>query len=63
MAQEVLRVTESNYNEGISSLSDLLNASSSLIQAQMNYINALSSSVKACIDLKKADGTITDLTK
>lgn len=63
LAQEVLRVTESNYNEGISSLSDLLNASSSLIQAQMNYINALSSSVKACIDLKKADGTITDLTK
>ena len=63
LAQEVLRVTESNYNEGISTLSDLLNASSSLIQAQMNYINALNSSVKAYLDLKKADGSIKEIIK
>ena len=63
LAQEVLRVTESNYNEGIAGLSDLLNASSSLIQAQMNYINALSNCVKACIDLRKADGTISELNR
>ncbi|MCQ2176343.1 MAG: TolC family protein [Bacteroidales bacterium] len=61
LAQEVLRVTENNYNQGLSSLSDLLNASSSLIQAQMNYVNALSTSVKAYIDLKKADGSISDM--
>lgn len=63
LAQEVLRVTESNYNEGIATLSDLLNASSSLIQARMNYVNALSSSVKAYLDLKKADGTISEINK
>ena len=63
LAQDVLRVTESNYNEGIATFSDLLNASSSLIQAQMNYINALNTSVKAYIDLKKANGTISELTK
>lgn len=61
LAREVLKVTESNYNEGIAGLSDLLNASSSEIQAQMNYINALNNCVKAYIDLKKADGTINEI--
>lgn len=61
LAQEVYNVTELNFNEGISSLSDLLNASSSLIEAQMNYVDALNSCMKAYIDLKKADGTINDL--
>lgn len=63
LALDVLEVTEKNYNEGISTLSDLLNASSSLIQAQMNYINALNSSVKAYLDLKKANGTINEIIK
>ncbi len=61
LAEEVYRVTESNFKEGISSLSDLLNASSSLVQARMNYVNALGESMKAYIDLKKAVGTIQDL--
>ena len=63
LAQDVLRVTEANYNEGLANLSDVLNASSSLIQAQMNYINALSSSVKSYIDLKKADGSISEINR
>ena len=63
LAQDVLDVTEKNYNEGLASLSDLLNASSSLIQAQMNYVNAISNCVKAYIDLKKADGTINEINK
>ena len=63
LAREVMRVTESNYNEGLATLSDLLNASSSLIQSQMNYVNALNSCVKAYIDLKKADGTINEINK
>jgi outer membrane protein TolC len=54
-------VTETNFQEGISSLSDLLNASSSLVQAQMNYVNTLGESMKAYIDLKEAVGTIHDL--
>lgn len=63
LAQDVLKVTEANYNEGLANLSDVLNASSSLIQAQMNYINALSSSVKSYIDLKKANGTISEINR
>lgn len=54
MAQEVFDVIENNYKEGISSLSDLLNANSALIRSQMNYVNALSGCMKAYIDLKKA---------
>lgn len=61
LAQEVSDITNGNFSEGISSLSDVLNASSSLIQAQMNYINALNNSMKSYIDLKKADGSIYDL--
>jgi outer membrane protein TolC len=61
LAQDVFEVTNGNFNEGISSLSDVLNASSSLIQAQMNYISALNNSMKAYIDLKKADGSIYEL--
>lgn len=63
LAQDVLEVTESNYNEGIATLSDVLNASSSMIQAQMNYVNALNNCMKAYIDLKKADGSINEITR
>ena len=61
LAEEVLSVTENNYREGLSTLTDLLNASSSLIQARMNYINALNNCVKAYIDLRKANGTISEI--
>ena len=61
LAGNVLKVTESNYTEGISTLSDLLNASSSNIQAQMNYVNALNNCVKAYIDLMKANGTVKEI--
>lgn len=61
LAQDVMNVTESNYNEGIATLTDLLNASSSLIQARMNYISTLNTCVKSLLDLKKADGTINEI--
>lgn len=63
LAQNVLNVTETNYREGLATLSDLLNASSSLVQAQMNYVSALGNCVKAWLDLKKADGTISELNR
>lgn len=63
LAMNVLEISEKNYNEGLASLSDVLNASSSLIQAQMNYVNALSGSIKAYIDLKKANGTISEINR
>lgn len=61
LAEEVFNVTEYNFSEGISSLSDVLNASSSLIEARMNYVNAMSNCMKAYIDLKKANGTISEI--
>ena len=61
LAQDVLEVTQSNYNEGLATLSDVLNATSSMIQAQMNYVNALNNCMKAYIDLKKADGSVKEL--
>ncbi|MCQ2064533.1 MAG: TolC family protein [Bacteroidaceae bacterium] len=61
LAQEVFNVTEFNFGEGISSLSDVLNASSSLIEAQMNYVNALTNCMSAYIELKKADGSIGEI--
>lgn len=63
LAQEVFDVTQVNFDEGISSLTDLLNAQSQLIQSQMNYVNALNGGVKAWIDLKKANGTLNELTE
>lgn len=63
LAMDVMSVTEKNYNEGLSSLSDLLNANSSFIQAQMNYVTALNQCVEAFIELKKADGTIKEIIK
>lgn len=61
LAQDVLEVTQNNYNEGLATLSDVLNATSSMIQAQMNYVNALNNCMKAYIDLKKADGSVKEL--
>ncbi|MCQ2181050.1 MAG: TolC family protein [Bacteroidales bacterium] len=61
LAQDVLGVTESNYSEGLASMTDLLNASSSNIQAQMNYVNALNNCIKAYIDLMKANGTVKEI--
>lgn len=63
LAQEVLRITESNYREGLATMSDLLNATSSLVQSQMNYVSALGKCVNAYIDLKKANGTISEINK
>lgn len=60
---EVFDVIENNYKEGISSLSDLLNANSALIRSQMNYVNALNGCMKAYIDLKKSNGTIGEIKK
>ena len=61
LAQEVYEIIENNYKEGISSLADLINANSSLIKSDVNYVNALSNGIKAYIDLKKADGTIMEI--
>lgn len=61
LAEEVFEMTENNYSLGLASLSDVLNASSSLIEAQVRYAEALGNGIKACIDLKKAGGKSDEL--
>lgn len=61
LAEQVFDLAQKNYNLGVASLSDVLNASQSLVQAQMSYANALGDYMKAYIDLKKSKGEIRDL--
>ncbi|MBK7478924.1 MAG: TolC family protein [Bacteroidales bacterium] len=63
MAEEVYRVTERNYSQGIASMSDVLNSNSSLVQAQMSYADALNNFMKAYVELRKAGGTISELVR
>ena len=61
LAAQVFDLAQKNYTLGVASLSDVLNASQSLVQAQMSYANALGDYIKAYIDLKKSKGEIRDL--
>ncbi|NHB68441.1 TolC family protein [Perlabentimonas gracilis] len=63
LAAEVFRITEENYQQGLASMSDVLNANSSLIQSQISYADALSKHMTAYIELRKANGTIKKLVK
>ncbi len=61
LAEQVLDLAQKNYSLGVVSLSDVLNASQSLVQAQMSYASALGDYMKAFIDLKRSRGEIRDL--
>ena len=61
LAEEVFSVAENNYVLGLSSMSDILNASQSLVQAQMSYANALNDYLKAHIEQLKATGHLHNL--
>ena len=63
LAEDVYNVTKNNFKEGICPLTDVLNASSSLIQSQVSYAEALNSYVQAYIQMKKSEGTIRDIIK
>lgn len=63
LAKEVFHITEENYQQGLASMSDVLNANSSLIQSQISYADALNSYMKAHIALRQANGTIRELVK
>jgi len=63
LAKEVYQITEENYQQGLASMSDVLNANSSLIQSQVSYADALNSYMKAHIALRQANGTIRELSK
>lgn len=62
LAQEVLENTQNNYQQGLASLTDLLDAENSLIQSQNSYSTALLDYKLAEIQLIKSKGELRTLT-
>jgi outer membrane protein len=61
LAQEVYSNTQNNYNNGLATLTDLLDAENSLTEAQTNYSSALLNYRVAEIQLVKAQGSLKSL--
>ncbi len=61
LAQEVFNNTQNNYNNGLASLTDLLNAETSLTEANNNYSTALLNYRVAEIQLIKSQGGLKSL--
>lgn len=62
LAQEVLDDVQNNYQNGLASLTDLLDAETSYITSQRNYTNALLTYKLAEVQLIKAKGELKTLT-
>ncbi len=60
LAREVFDNTTLQYNEGVASLAELLNAELSFREAQNNYINALVEYYRADLDVQKSNNTLTE---
>lgn len=58
LAQEIYNITQTKYTEGVGSNLEVIEADTSLKEAQTNYYNALFDAVIAQIELKKALGTL-----
>ncbi|TAL58821.1 MAG: TolC family protein [Bacteroidetes bacterium] len=63
LAEEVYRITQQQYQKGITLLSDLLNAETSLREAQTNYLNALVQLKLAELNHLRNNGNILTLLK
>lgn len=63
LAKKVQSNTQSNYQYGLSNLTELLDAQNALTQAEQNYTNALLEYKKAEIQLLKAQGELNTLTQ
>ncbi|MGY3053975.1 outer membrane protein [Pedobacter sp. UYEF25] len=61
LAQEIYKSTQNNYNNGLASLTDLLDTENSLTQAQNSYTQALLNYKIAEIQLIKSNGNIKTL--
>jgi len=61
LAQEVLDNTQNNYQQGLATLTDLLDSETSYIEAQNNYTNALLEYKLAEVQLIKAKGELRTL--
>lgn len=58
LAEEVVRVTQIKYKEGVGSNLEIVNAENDLKQAQTNYLAALYDILVAKVDLDKAQGKL-----
>jgi outer membrane protein TolC len=58
LSSDVYQTTTISYQQGVASLSDLLNAESSYKEAQINYINSLLNYYIAKLDIEKSNGTL-----
>ena len=61
LAKEVFSNTQNNYNNGLASLTDLLNAETSMTEANNNYSSALLNYRVAEIQLIKSKGQLKSL--
>ncbi|MCZ4225074.1 TolC family protein [Pedobacter rhodius] len=61
LAQEIYKSTQNNYNNGLASLTDLLETENSLTEAQNSYTQALLNYKIAEIQLIKSNGNIKSL--
>jgi outer membrane protein TolC len=61
LAQEVFTNTQNNYNNGLATLTDLLNAETSLMEANNNYSSALLNYRLAEVQLIKSQGQLKSL--
>jgi outer membrane protein len=61
LAQEIYKSTQNNYNNGLATLTDLLDTENSLTQAQNSYTEALLNYKIAEIQLIKSNGNIKSL--
>lgn len=62
-AQEVYRVTQERYQEGVAPITELLNAETALRESQTNYITTLGQIKLSEIDLLHANGKLIDLSR
>jgi outer membrane protein TolC len=61
LAERVLSTTNLQYQQGLASMSDLLNADYQLKEARNNYTTSLLNRAIAVIDVEKARGTLLEL--
>lgn len=58
LAREVYEITKIKYQEGVGANLEVVDANTSLKQAQTNYLNALYEAITSQIELKKSLGTL-----
>lgn len=61
LAEQVYKIAQEKYQKGVGSNIEVIQAESSLKQAQTNYLNELLESYSSLVDLKKANGTLSEM--